>query len=351
MRLVPRRCSYAVLIAVWAGAAAASSSVAASTAAPHSVARASAGSLTLYSGQHEQTVSKLTADFQRRTGIRVAVRSADEATLANQIIQEGARSPADVFFAENPPALEALAERKLLATVPNATLAAVPRSQSSPTGSWVGISARAAVLAYNTGEIKASALPASVLALAKPAWKGRVGIAPGETDFHPLITAISQLRGPAAALAWLQGIKRNAKLYDDNELLIAAVNKGAVATGLVDHYYWYRLRDEVGKASTHSALHYFAPRDPGMLVDVSGAAILRSSKHADDARRFLAYLVSTPAQTIIASSESYEYPLGSGVTTHKVARPLASLQPARVTATQLGDGRAALALLQKVGLL
>jgi flavin-dependent dehydrogenase len=35
-------------------------------------------------------------------------------------------------------------------------------------------------------------------------------------------------------------------------------------------------------------LHYFAPRDPGMLVDVSGAAILASSKHGADARRFLA---------------------------------------------------------------
>src|SRR4249919_3844278 len=58
---------------------------------------ARAGSITLYSGQHEQTVSQLVADFQKRTGIHVAVRSADEATLANQIIQEGSRSPADVF--------------------------------------------------------------------------------------------------------------------------------------------------------------------------------------------------------------------------------------------------------------
>ena len=43
--------------------------------------------------------------------------------------------------------------------------------------------------------------------------------------------------------------------------------------------------------------------------------MLKSSKHAADAQRFLAYLVSRPAQEIIATSESYEYPLGSGVTT------------------------------------
>ena len=134
---------------------------------------ARAGSITLYSGQHEQTVSQLAADFEKRTGVHVAVRSADEATLANQIIQEGSRSPADVFFAENPPALQALVERKLLAPVPAATLAAVPRGDSSPAGSWVAVSARAAVLVYNKDRIKASELPGSLLDLASPSGAGR----------------------------------------------------------------------------------------------------------------------------------------------------------------------------------
>jgi iron(III) transport system substrate-binding protein len=312
---------------------------------------ARAASITLYSGQHEQTVSQLVSDFQKRTGIHVAVRSADEATLANQIIQEGSRSPADVFFAENPPALQALSERKLLAPVPAATLNAVPRGDSSPAGNWVAVSARSAVLVYNTDKLEASALPGSLLDLASPKWKGKVAIAPGETDFQPLVTSISQLRGKAAATAWLKSIKRNAKVYDDNELIVAAVNKGAVLTGLVDHYYWYRLRDEVGKSHTSSAIHYFAPRDPGMLVDVSGAAILESSKHAAEARQFLAYLVGKPAQTIIATSESYEYPLRPGVPARKVERPLGDIVPAKVSAVQLGDGKAAIAMLQQVGLL
>ena len=51
------------------------------------------------------------------SGIKVAIRSGDEATLANQILQEGSASPADVFYAENTPALEALSEHGLLASV------------------------------------------------------------------------------------------------------------------------------------------------------------------------------------------------------------------------------------------
>ena len=312
---------------------------------------ARAGTITLYSGQHEQTVSKLVADFTKRTGIKVKVRSADEATLANQIIQEGSKSPADVFFAENPPALQVLSEKGLLAPVAPATLAAVPRARSAPSGDWVAISARAAVLDYNTDKLTKADLPKSLMDLASPTWKGRFAIAPGETDFQPLITSIAKVRGDDAALAWLKAVKKNAKVLEDNELIAAAVNKGTVEAGLVDHYYWYRQRDEVGADNTHSALHYFAPHDPGMLVDVSAAAVLKSSKNAADAQRFLAYLVSKPAQTIIATSESYEYPLRPGVVNHKVIRPLGSIVPARVTATQLGDGKAALAMLQQVGLL
>jgi iron(III) transport system substrate-binding protein len=312
---------------------------------------ARADSITLYSGQHEQTTSALVKDFTKRTGITVEVRSADESSLANQIMLEGSHTRADVFFAENPPALTVLDEHHLLAPVATTTLAHVPAHYSSPTGHWVGVSARSAVLAYNTDDVKASDLPGSLAALAAPAWKGKVGFAPEETDFQPLITAMAKLHGRAAALAWLKGLESNAKTYDDNETLIAAINRGEVATGLVDHYYWYRLRDEVGRSKVHSALHYFAPGDAGALVDVSGAAVLASSGKTALAQRFLAYLVSAPAQHIIATSESYEYPLGSGVVTHKVLVPLARLHPPKISATVLGDGTYALSLLRATGAL
>jgi iron(III) transport system substrate-binding protein len=349
--MVPRRhrlTGLAIAVACTATAVVgASSGVAAQTGG----SVAARDSITLYSGQHEQTVSVLVADFEKRSGVHVSVRSADEATLANQIMQEGSRSPADVFFAENPPALQVLSEKGLLAKVPASTLAAVPRARSAPSGTWVAISARAAVLVYNTDELARGALPKSLLDLASPTWKGRFAIAPGETDFQPLVTSVARVRGNAAALSWLKGIKRNAKVLADNEQIAAAVDKGSVAAGLIDHYYWYRQRDESGSRNPASALHYFAPRDPGMLVDVSGAAVLKSSAHGGDAQRFLSYLVSKPAQTIIATSASYEYPLRPGVVNRKILRPLGSIAPARVTATQLGDGRAALAMLQQVGLL
>ncbi|MFI6686696.1 iron ABC transporter substrate-binding protein [Streptomyces sp. NPDC050485] len=307
-------------------------------------------SITVYSGQHEQTVKALTADFEKHTGIKVQLRSGDEAELANQILQEGAASPADVFYAENPPALTVLEEKKLLAPVAPDTLKAVPAADSSPTGGWVGVSARTAAFIAASGTPADSAPPASVRDLASPSWKGRLGIAPGETDFAPIVTRMIKTDGTDGAKKWLQGLKANAKVYNSNEDLSAAVNSGEVQGGVVDHYYWYRLRDEKTAAATHSKLHYFAKGDPGALVDVSGAGILKSSKHQAAAQAFLAYLDSKDAQQLIATSQSYEYPLLAGVPGKAGLAPLDSVGTVAPVA-DLGDGKAALQLLQDTGLL
>jgi iron(III) transport system substrate-binding protein len=307
--------------------------------------------ITLYNGQHEQTTAALVAAFEQQTGIKVDVRSGDEAELGNQILQEGANSPADVFYTENTPVLENLREKGLLVPVSPSTLAAVPGRDDSAQGDWVGISARVSVLVYNTSQITPSELPDSILALAKPQWKGKLGFAPSETDFQPLIAAIVKLDGASTAERWLRGLQTNGKVYPDNETVVSQVNNGESAIGPINHYYWYRLRAEVGKGEMHSALHYYAPGDPGNLEDVSGAAVLKSSSHQADAQAFLAFLVSHAGQETIAHSHSYEYPLRPGVSPAPGLRPFADLHPVSLTPAELGDGSMALAMEQKLGLL
>ncbi|HEY6538247.1 MAG TPA: extracellular solute-binding protein [Candidatus Dormibacteraeota bacterium] len=309
--------------------------------------------LILYNGQHPETTDALVSAFERQTGIQVAVRSNDEDILADQIVQEGRSSPADIIYTENSPALEYLQGEHLLASVTPATLAAVPAKYSSPESDWVGVSARVSVMVYNTKQLSASELPKSVLGLADHRWKGLLGIAPGETDFQPIITSIVHRYGKAAAVAWLKGIQANAgsHVYPDNETIAARVNSGQIAIGIINHYYWYRLRAEVGSAQMHSAIAFFRPRDPGYVLDVSGAAVLKSSAHKAEAEKFLAFLVSRQGQRILANSPSFEYPLRPGVAAAPALRPLASLRPAEVSVAQLGDGAEAVALLHQVQLL
>ena len=49
----------------------------------------SSTSITVYSGQHPETVASLVSVFEKQTGIKVNVRSDDEDVLAAQIVQEG----------------------------------------------------------------------------------------------------------------------------------------------------------------------------------------------------------------------------------------------------------------------
>ena len=75
---------------------------------------------------------------------------------------------------------------------------------------------------------------------------------PGRSGYSKL-SDCAMIRWPAAltrnarnfcAEAWLKAIKFNAgsHVYQDNETLTSEVNSGQVEIGLINHYYWYRLR-------------------------------------------------------------------------------------------------------------
>jgi len=91
------------------------------------------------------------------------------------------------------------------------------------------------------------------------------------------------------------------------------------------------------------------------VIDVSGAAVLKSSRHQAAAQKFLAFLVSKQGQDIIAraagNEQSYEYPLAAGVTTSAAETPFGQLRPNPITIADLGDGSTAIALLRQAGLL
>lgn len=316
--------------------------------------------ITLYNGQHEQTADNLVSAFEQKTGIHVVVRSDDEDTLADQIATEGAKSPADVFFTENSPPLESLQARGLLAKVDASTLASTPSKFSSPSGDWVGVSARVSVLIYNPSLISARQLPTHISQLASPAYRGKLALAPGETDFQPIVTAYQRAYGTAATLTWLQKIHANAAghIYPDNETIADEVNRGAAAFGVVNQYYWYRMRAEIGPGNMHSRITYLAAGDPGYVLDVSGAAVLKSSTHQAAAQKFVAFLVSKQGQEILATpgtgtgqSLSFEYPIASGVSTKAGETPFSQLKPYPITIGQLGDGSTAISLMTKAGLL
>src|SRR5262249_30268489 len=162
-------------------------------------------------------------------------------------------------------------------------------------------------------------------------------------------SAIEKLEGEAAAKEWLEGFADNAKHYNDNEGIIAAVDSGQIAAGIINHYYWFEAKAEEG--SIPSKLHYFGNEDAGALGNISGAGILASSGEQDLAQEFLAYMVGKEGQEAMTGSGDWEYPLNSAVAPPPGLKPFDSLEPPKVSPADLGDGSDPLQLMQEVGLL
>ena len=124
-----------------------------------------------------------------------------------------------------------------------------------------------------------------------------------------------------------------------------------MAFGVVNQYYWYRMKAELGASKVHSEIAYFAPHDPGYVVDVSGAGVLSRARTRRARRSSSPSWSRKQGQEIIAHSISFEYPLADGVRTTAPETPFDQLQPNSISIADLGDGSTAIALLQQAGLL
>jgi iron(III) transport system substrate-binding protein len=306
-------------------------------------------SLVVYNGQHLELTQALLAAFERATGIDVRLRTNDSVVLADQLLQEGRASPADVYLTENSPELTYLEEHGLLARLPSALLGQVPARYRSPAGKWVGIALRVGSLVCDPGKVGRSMPPASILDLAGPGWRGKVAVAPLDSDFPPIVGAVIAGKGEEEAASWLAGLKRNALTYQDEEAVVAAVERGDVACGIVNQYYWYRLRLEKGAARTKSRLSYFTDGDPGSVVNVAGAGVLASSRHRPEAERFIAFLASAAGQRLVGQGDDFEYPVRPGIPPNPALPPLARLPHSNFPVVALGDDREAARLVAAAG--
>jgi iron(III) transport system substrate-binding protein len=310
----------------------------------------SGDTLVVYSAQHESLVRTMLEDFTEETGIELEFRDANDTELANQIVQEGEASPADVFLTENSPAIDVVDREGLLAPLDRETLDQVGEEFRPSSGNWVGFAARSTVLAYNPAEVGEEELPASILDLADPAWEGRVGVAAGGADFQAIVSAVLALEGEEATRAWLTGLQRNAEIYTSNTAVMKAVDEAEVPVGVMYHYYWYRDQAENGLIGDDAELHYFGNQDPGAFVSVSGAGVLASSDRGEDAQRLVRYLTSRVAQEKLADSSALEYAVGTGVASAEALPPLEELDAPPVDPGELSSPEVT-ALMQEVGLL
>ena len=306
--------------------------------------------LTIYSGRSPELVGPLLERFAAETGIDVGVRYGGTAQLAALLIEEGDRSPADIFIAQDAGALGAVQAAGLFATIDDDILERVAPTYRSREGGWVGLSGRARVVVYNTEALDPSELPDSILEFTDPRWRGRVAWAPTNGSFQAWVTALRVSEGEEGARAWLEGMLANdPPEFPNNVSIVAAVGRGEVDAGLVNHYYLNRFLAEQGEDFPARNYHT-GPGDIGTLINVAGAGVLRTSEATDEARRFLEFMLSEEAQRYYAETNA-EYPLVAGVAGAPGLRSIADLQPPAIDLSDLSDLEGTLRLLRSTGVL
>src|SRR5439155_8698553 len=236
----------------------------------------------------------------------------DTFELADRLAKEGSSTTADVFLSEDGGALGRLAKADLLARIPQDTLDEVEARFRSRSGLWVGISARARTIAFNTNALSDTQVPDNVFAFADGLWKGRVALTPSHPTFQSFVTAMRVNNGEDRTEQWLRSMKANGpKIFDKPDEAVAAVARGEVDLALANHWNAHEVEQSSGYGYGRVANHFTRGGDPGGFVNVSGVAILKTSRVPEHGARFARMLLSGQAQQRFADV-AYEYPLAPG---------------------------------------
>ena len=281
--------------------------------------------LNVYSSRHYQTDEALYSGFTKLTGIKINLIEAGEDALIQRIVNEGAKSPADVLITVDAGRLWRAEQLGLFQPVKSAVLdSRIPASFREPGGQWFGFSLRARVIAYDNTKVK----PADIQTyeqLADPRWKGKICTRSGSHIYNlSLMGAMIDHLGEASAERWAKAVRanlaRDPKGGDTDQ--IKGVAAGECELALTNHYYYARLaRSEKpeDKAIVERVGIIFPDQATwGTHVNISGAGVLKNAPNRDAAVKFLEYLASDDAQRYFANGNN-EWP---AVPTVQVTNPV-----------------------------
>lgn len=304
--------------------------------------------IVIYSGRGERFIKPVLDEFTKRTGMKVTLHSAGTVELLNRLMAEGDRTPADIYMTVDAGTLERARIAGLLHPMKSDFIERnIPAAMRAPDNSWVGLSLRMRVIAYNPQKVKPEEIK-TFDSLTDPKFKERVGLRTGSNIYPQSHTAMMIAeRGEAETEKFLRTVLANAgnRIYPSDTRAVEAVAKGEVDVAIVNHYYVYgRLRNNPGDARTLSLV---VP--PKTAYNVSGAGILKTSKNKGAAQRLIEFMASDEGQRMFGE-ENREYPVHPGLAPHPDMMPRAQFTLSDVTLSGMGRFMVpAIDLIDKVG--
>lgn len=278
---------------------------------PEKTTPAATGELNLYTARHYDADLALYELFTKQTGIKINRVEGNPDQLIARMTSEGASSPADVFMAADAGALWRAQNANLLQPTSSPALeAAIPANLREPEGRWFGFSRRARIVAYDPAKVRPEEID-TYEELASPRFRKKLCVRSSDSVYNlSLVGALTEAWGPQKAGEWVKGVVANMARPPEggDRDQIRAVAAGACEIALTNSYYYIRMAtagDAKDKAVTDRAKLAFPSLDgQGAHVNVSGGGVAANAPNRANAVKFLEFLASPEAQTIVAEKNS-----------------------------------------------
>lgn len=306
----------------------------------------------VYSARHYDSDAELFQEFTDATGIRVNVIEADADELIERIRSEGEHSPADVIITVDAGRLWRAEQAGLLAAVDSPVLtAAIPENLRHPQGKWFGLTRRVRAIVYSKARVDPSEL-SSYEALADPKWRGRICVRSSSNVYNQsLVASLVANDGAEATQRWAEGLVANFARHpqggDTDQ--IEAIIAGECDVAIVNHYYYARMVASAGPEDEDDPVTsegnevaqqvgiFFPNQDGrGAHVNISGAGVIATAPHRDNAIRFIEFLSTPEAQEVFAEG-SFEYPVVTGVAVAEVVAGFGEFKADGLSVAALGE--------------
>lgn len=242
----------------------------------------------------EAYLPSLFANFTRETGVRVTVRHSDQKTIVDDVINDRGSPRADVLLSSDVFGIWRAADEGALRPLVGESIsktinARVPAYLRDPDGAWVAASARAAVIAYNSGAVEPATLT-GYDSLADEAHRGSVCLSSSSLPINrSLVAMLIDELGVRPAEIVIRGWVKNLALpvFESEAELIAAISAGSCALGVVS------APDKHSGANDGEGIGIFMPHPA--FVDIEGIGVARHAREPESARKLVEWLLTSHA--------------------------------------------------------
>ena len=265
--------------------------------------------INIYTHRHYDSDKILFKKFTDVTGIEVNVIKGSADQLIQRLQSEGKNSPADILLTVDAGRLVRAKDMGLLEPVSSKILTKnIPEMMRDTENHWFGLSVRARVIAYAKDRIKENEL-STYEDLADPKWRGKIVVRSSNNIYNQsLLASLINENGSKNALEWAKSVRKNMarKPRGNDRDQARAVASGVADLAIINTYYLGLLANSSDKADREVAekLNIFFPNQDGRgtHINVSGAAVTKSSKNKKEAIKFLEFLTEKENQRIFSEA-------------------------------------------------